>query len=89
MRTLINRKSESEIAWLQEFVIGIRQIRGEMNIAPGKPLPCFIQNLNTSDEVYIKNNLSIISTLAKLESINQLSEKDSSPESAIARWSAK
>jgi len=82
--TLISKKSESEIAWLQEFILGIRQIRGEMNISPGKRLPCFIQNLNTSDEVYIKNNLSIISTLAKLESIKQLSENDSASESATA-----
>jgi len=82
--TLISKKSESEIAWLQEFILGIRQIRGEMNIAPGKSLPCFIQNLNTSDEVYVKNNLSIILTLAKLESIKQLSENDLAPESATA-----
>ncbi len=82
--TLISKKSESEIAWLQEFILGVRQIRGEMNIAPGKPLACFLQNLNTSDEAYIKNNLSIILTLAKLESIKQLSENDSAPESATA-----
>ena len=82
--TLISKNSESEIAWLQEFILGIRQIRGEMNIEPGKPLPCFIQNLNTSDETYIKNNLSIITTLAKLESVKQLSENDSTPESATA-----
>ena len=81
-QTLISKNSESEIAWLQEFILGIRQIRGEMNIAPGKTLPCFIQNLGTSDETYIKNNLSIIGALAKLESIKQLSENDSSPESA-------
>ena len=82
--TLISQKSELEIAWLQEFILGVRQIRGEMNIAPGKPLACFIQNLNTADKAYIKNNLSIISTLAKLESIKQLSENDSAPESATA-----
>jgi len=82
--TLISQKSESEITWLQEFILGVRQIRGEMNIAPGKPLACFIQNLNTVDKAYIKNNLSIISTLAKLESIKQLSENDSAPESATA-----
>jgi valyl-tRNA synthetase len=82
--TLISQKSELEIAWLQEFILGVRQIRGEMNIAPGKPLACFIQNLKTADEAYIKNNLSIISTLAKLESIKQLSENDSAPESATA-----
>ena len=55
-----------------------------MNIAPGKPLPCFIQNLDTSDEAYIKKNLSIITTLAKLESIKQLSKNNSAPESATA-----
>ncbi len=82
--TLISQKSELEIAWLQEFILGVRKIRGEMNIAPGKPLDCFIQNLNTVDKAYIKNNLSIISTLAKLESIKQLSENDSAPESATA-----
>ena len=82
--TLISKESESEVSWLQEFILGIRQIRGEMNISPGKPLTCFIQNLNTSDEAYIKNNLSIILTLAKLESIQQLSENDSAPESATA-----
>jgi len=82
--TLISKKSESEISWLQEFILGIRKIRGEMNISPGKPLPCFIQNLNTSDESYIENNLSMISTLAKLENVQQLSENDSAPESATA-----
>ena len=82
--TLISKKSESEIAWLQEFILGIRQIRGEMNIEPKKALSCFLQNLNTSDEAYVYNNLSIISTLAKLESIKQLSENDSAPESATA-----
>jgi len=82
--TLISYESESEISWLQEFILGIRQIRGEMNISPGKPLPCFIQNLNSSDETYIKNNLSMISTLAKLKNIQQLSENDSAPDSATA-----
>jgi len=82
--TLISYESESEISWLQEFILGIRQIRGEMNISPGKLLPCFIQNLNSSDETYIKNNLSMISTLAKLKNIQQLSENDSAPDSATA-----
>ena len=82
--TLISKKSESEISWLQEFVLGIRQIRGEMNISPGRSLTCFIQNPNTSDEAYIKNNLSLISTLAKLDDIKPLSKNDSAPESATA-----
>ena len=83
-KTLINKKSETEIAWVQEFILGIRQIRGEMNISPGKPLSCFIQNLNASDKSYIQKNLTIISTLAKLENIKQLSGIDLAPESATA-----
>ena len=82
--SLIDAKAESEIVWLKEFILGIRQIRGEMNIAPRKPLPCFVQDLNQLDKTYIKNSESIIFTLAKLQSIELLSKGDKEPESAIA-----
>ncbi|MCS5592896.1 MAG: valine--tRNA ligase [Gammaproteobacteria bacterium] len=81
---LISENSEAEIAWLQGFILGIRQIRGEMNIAPGKPLPCFIQNSNDTDKGYLQSNHSILTTLAKLESITQLSDSDEAVESATA-----
>jgi valyl-tRNA synthetase len=74
--------AESEISWLQDFILGIRQVRGEMNIAPGKLLPCFTQNLCTQDEKFISNNLSILLTLGKLENITQLEKNESAPESA-------
>jgi len=83
-RDLICKNSEVEIAWLQGFVLGIRQIRGEMNIAPGKSLPCFIQNNNDTDQNYLGNNHSILKALAKLESITQLSDSDEAAESATA-----
>ena len=83
-RDLICKNSEVEIAWLQGFVLGIRQIRGEMNIAPGKSLPCFIQNNNDTDQNYLGNNHSILKALAKLESITQLSDSDAAAESATA-----
>jgi len=74
--------AESEIAWLQDFILGIRQVRGEMNIAPGKILPCFIQNLSAQDETFVSNNLSILLTLGKLENITQLKKNEAAPESA-------
>jgi valyl-tRNA synthetase len=30
----------AEIEWLKSVLTGIRRIRSEMNIAPGKPIPC-------------------------------------------------
>jgi valyl-tRNA synthetase len=81
---LFNNEAESEIEWLKEFILGIRKIRGEMNISPGKPLQCFIKNFNSKDKDYIENNKLIIFALVKLESIELLKANEEEPESAIA-----
>ena len=81
---LIDDDSEKEIDWLKSFILGIRKIRGEMNIPPGKPLPCYIKNYSSQDKVYIERSKSILSTIAKLDSINLLSKSDEEDESAIA-----
>ena len=80
---LIDDDSEKEIDWLKSFILGIRKIRGEMNIPPGKPLPCYIKNYSGQDKVYIERSKSILSTIAKLDSINLLSQSDEEDESAI------
>ena len=33
----------------QQFILGIRQIRGEMDISPGKPLPVLLQHASADD----------------------------------------
>jgi len=81
---LFDSDAEAEINWLKEFILGIRKIRGEMNIAPGKPLPCFIKNFSSQDKSYIDSNKSTLSTIAKLDSIDLLSPNDEEEESAIA-----
>ncbi len=80
--TLFSESAESEISWFQNFILGTRQIRGEMNIAPGKILPCFIQNLSNQDNKFLSNNLSMLLTLGKLESVIQINKNESAPESA-------
>lgn len=83
-KEFINDSAETEINWLKEFILGIRKIRGEMNISPGKPLSCYIRNFSAKDQTYIDNNKSILFTLAKLDSIDLLSPNDEEAESAIA-----
>ncbi len=34
----------AEIEWVQQFILGVRRIKGEMNIPPGKPLPVLVAN---------------------------------------------
>jgi len=82
--SLISNKAETEVKWLQTFILGIRQIRGEMNIPPSKPLPCFVQNISDIDQRYLDTHAQLLSSLAKLESIQQLSVNDDAPESATA-----
>ena len=81
---LFNIEAESEIEWLKKFILGIRKIRGEMNISPGKPLQCFIKNFNSQDKNFIEKNKLIIFTLAKLDNIDLLELNEEEPESAIA-----
>ena len=70
--------------WLMEFILGIRRIRGEMNIAPKKPLPIVIQNSSAADLNFIEINNEYLLKLGFIESITQLDDNDEAPESAIA-----
>ncbi len=81
---LISTQAEEEMQWLQTFILGIRQIRGEMNIPPSKPLPCFVQNISNSDQHCLDTHSQVLSSLAKLENISQLNVNDEAPESATA-----
>jgi len=81
---LLNTEAEAEIEWLNEFILGIRKIRGEMNISPGKPLPCFVKSYSSKDQSYIENNKAMLFALAKLDTVDLLSQDEEEPESAIA-----
>jgi valyl-tRNA synthetase len=79
---LISPSAEKEIKWLQTFILGVRQIRGEMNISPSKLLPCIVQNFSNEDEKYLEGNVNVIKALAKIEQIDKLPSSDEAPESA-------
>jgi valyl-tRNA synthetase len=62
---LIDKKAEDEINYIQEFVLGVRKIRSEMNIAPNKKLGILVEN--TPDN--FENYRDLIIKVAKLENI--------------------
>jgi valyl-tRNA synthetase len=73
-----------ELEWVKEFVVGVRRIRSEMDIKPGKPLPVLLQNWTQQDKTAFEQNAGFITALAKLETVTWLSEEDTAPESATA-----
>ncbi len=82
--THINQDAEAELDWVKDFILGVRRIRGEMNIAPGKPLPLLLQDNSEQDQSYLLRNQTYLQKLGRLESITSLKSGDVAPESAIA-----
>jgi valyl-tRNA synthetase len=76
--------AEQEMRWVMGILLEIRRIRGEMNIAPGKPLPLLIQNGSEQDRAYLDANREFVQKLGRAESITWLEAGEEAPESAIA-----
>ena len=83
-KDLIDQAAEEELEWVKTFIMGIRRIRSESDIAPGKPLPLILQNARDVDKQRFDKNEDFIMTLAKLESVNFIANDDAAPESSIA-----
>ena len=74
----------ADIEWVKRFIVGIRNIRGEMDIAPSKPLPALLRNVSSEDERRLGISRTFIDRLARLESITLLKEGEEAPASAAA-----
>ena len=80
----IDEASEQQLEWVKTFVSGVRRIRSEMDIPPGKPLSLLLQNATENDKKLYNDNQAFIETLAKLEKSEWLENSDDAPESAMA-----
>ena len=83
-QALINEEAEQEMEWVKQFILGIRKIKGEMNISPGKPVPVLLANTNEQDREWAVAARPYLDFLAKTESVEILPEGDEGPESALA-----
>ncbi|MGZ5016217.1 MAG: class I tRNA ligase family protein, partial [Methylobacter sp.] len=82
--TKIDNTAIDETNWVMNFILGVRRIRGEMNIAPSKPLPVLLQNGSDADRQSLANSRIYLQKLGRLESITWLSNDETAPESAMA-----
>jgi valyl-tRNA synthetase len=79
-----DEQSEEELLWIREFVLGLRQIRGEMDISPGKQLNVLMQDAAEKDrELFVRHEI-YLSKLARLESSRFLEIGETPPASATA-----
>ncbi|WP_428240105.1 valine--tRNA ligase [Gynuella sp.] len=78
----IDEQAEYDIEWLKGVIVGVRNIRGELNISAGKELPLLLQNGSTEDKQRLTDNHTFLVKLARLESITWLEASEEAPMSA-------
>ena len=75
---------EEETEWVKQFILGIRQIRGEMDISPGKPLPVLLENPGEKDREFAAQNAHLLARVGRVESVRPLAGDEEAPASATA-----
>ncbi|MGH8552901.1 MAG: class I tRNA ligase family protein, partial [Methylococcales bacterium] len=80
---LVEPDAIAEMEWLMAVLLGVRRIRGEMNISPGKALPVLLQNTKPSDRARANRNSLLLTKVGRIASITWIDESES-PDAAIA-----
>ena len=80
----IDAQAMADIEWVKGVIVAVRNIRGEMNIAPSKQLPVYVKNGNDNDKRCLDSNSQFLKKLASLESVEWLNLEDEAPLSATA-----
>ncbi len=79
---LIDVAAVAEMQWVMQLIQSIRRIRGEMNIAPGKPVPVLLAHASPQDLRWLPASRPYLDFLARTESVRVLDEGEEGPESA-------
>ena len=80
--------AEAELEWVKKFILGIRQIRGEMDISPGKSLPVLLADSGDNDRLFAERNALLLRRVGRVESVRALEPAEEPPLSATALLSS-
>jgi valyl-tRNA synthetase len=82
--TKVDASAMEDLEWVKGFVLAIRTIRGEMDIAPSKPLPVLLRNASPEDIRRLEENTIFLHSIAKLETVTALTEDEKAPACATS-----
>jgi len=81
---LIDTQAEADIDWLKAVIVGIRNIRGEMNMPPSKSINVLLAKGDNEDKRRASENSQYLKKLTKLDDVDWLPEGEEAPASATA-----
>jgi len=79
-----NKDIDEQIDWVKSFIMGIRRIRSERDISPGKKLTVLVKGGTKNESEWLNNNKAFIRTLSKLEEIQTTKNEISDAAMALA-----
>ena len=77
-------EAEAEMRWVMDLVLAVRRIRGEMDIAPSRPLPVLLRGGDAAARERLARHERAVRALARLESVRWLEPGEPAPEAATA-----
>ncbi|MCT2530205.1 valine--tRNA ligase [SAR92 clade bacterium H921] len=83
-QTMIDNDADADIEWVKKVIIGVRNVRGEMNISPAKDLPIYMARGDATAKRRLEENRQFLSKLANLETITWLDDPAQAPLCATA-----
>ena len=75
----ISEQTEADMAWLQELIASVRNIRGEMKLGNAVRLPVLLQNVSSDEDARLSRIKNQFKALAKVESLEIVKEGDEVP----------
>jgi valyl-tRNA synthetase len=75
---------EAELRWVMDFVLGVRRIRGELDIAPSVPLAARLQAASKQDLERFARHEAVIQRLAGIATATPLGPDEAPPQAAAA-----
>ncbi|MCO6525077.1 MAG: class I tRNA ligase family protein, partial [Candidatus Schmidhempelia sp.] len=76
---LNDEQAISNINWIKQVIVAVRNIRAEMNIAPSKPLELLVRDVSETLHRRISDNVTFIQSLARISQIVVLENGDRGP----------
>ncbi|MXZ80737.1 MAG: valine--tRNA ligase [Gammaproteobacteria bacterium] len=79
----VDAEAEQEMKWVMELILGVRRIRGEMDISPGKRVPLLLSGADGADREMMERNRRYLDTVGRLLSMDVLDPEENEPESSV------
>ena len=76
--------AEAEVEWIKTFVLAVRHVRGEMDIAPGRRIAVALQGGGALDGERVEAHRNLLASLARLERLTWLGPDAPTPPGAAA-----